>query len=226
MTMNRKKIVIATFVALALTSIYLIGGYILKDPDRLPVYNPIDLNPELVDSSLQRVGRNFKTGPFHVINHLGDTVTESTVKDRIRVVNFFFTTCPSICIDMTRELKKVQEAFKGEQKVTIMSHTVTPEIDSVPVLRQYAEINEIDPSIWWLVWAENSEIQRLARKVYFAVKDGSGSEDDHSFIHTENVILVDTKGRLRGFYDGTDPQEMQLLIKHIRILLKDDTPKY
>ncbi|GCD77559.1 SCO family protein [Thermaurantimonas aggregans] len=226
--MKKSKYILYGAIAVALITVYIFGGYIMQEPERLPVYNPIDINPELVDSGLQRVGRNFHTGPFKVINHLGDTVTEETVKNRIRVVNFFFTTCPSICIDMTRELRKVQEAFRGDQRIVILSHTVMPEVDSLPVLREYARMNEIDSSIWWLVRADQDEIQRLARKVYFVVKsrEHRGDDDDHSFIHTENVVLVDTKGRLRGFYDGTDPEDMQRLIRHIHILFKDDTPKY
>lgn len=227
-TMNTSKYFLYGSIIAALIVVYLIGGYLMKEPERLPVFNPADINPELVDSSLQRIGRNFHTGPFTVINHLGDTVTEETVKNRIRVVNFFFTTCPSICVDMTRELRKVQETFRGDTRIIILSHSVMPEVDSLPVLREYARINEVDSSIWWLVRADQEEIQRLARKVYFVVKSGdhSAEGDDHSFIHTENVVLVDTKGRLRGFYDGTDPEDIQRLIRHIQILLKDDTPKY
>ncbi|MFN3952472.1 MAG: SCO family protein [Thermaurantimonas sp.] len=224
--MNRRNLLIISLTAIALIAIYSIGGYIMQDPERLPVYNPADLNPELVDSSLRRVGRNFKTGAFNVVNHLGDTITEESVEGKIRVVNFFFTTCPSICIDMTRELKRVQEEFKGDSRLILMSHTVMPDVDSIPMLRHYAEINGIDPSIWWLVRADEGEIQRLARKVYFAVKDGYGEADDHGFIHTENVVLVDTRGRLRGFYDGTDAEDIQRLIRHIKILMSDDTPRY
>lgn len=224
--MNKRKILILVFIIIGLITVYIIGGIIMKDPERLPVYNPIDINPELVDSSLQRVGRNFTTGPFTVVNHLGDTITEKSIEGKIRVVNFFFTTCPSICIDMTREMHQVQNAFADNERVIILSHTVMPDIDSVPVLYRYAELHNINPSVWWLVRAEEPEIQRLARKVYFAVKAGDGADDDHGFIHTENVVLVDTRGRLRGFYDGTDPEDMQLLVRHINILLKDDTPRY
>lgn len=223
---KKTKFAIFSLTVVLLIAVYYIGGMLLKEPERLPVFNPADINPELVDSSLQRIGRNFTTGDFKAINHLGDTVTSETVSDKIKVVNFFFTTCPSICIDMTRELKSVQDAFKDNPRVIILSHTVTPEIDSVPILRQYAESHDIDSRIWWLLWADQSEIQRLARKVYFAVKAGEGHENDHGFIHTENVVLVDTKGRLRGFYDGTDPEDISLLIKHINILLKDETPRY
>ncbi|MFN4299593.1 MAG: SCO family protein [Thermaurantimonas sp.] len=226
--MKKSKYILYGLIAIALIAVYIFGGYIMQEPERLPVYNPVDINPELVDSSLLRIGRNFRTGPFTVINHLGDTVTEETVKNRIRIVNFFFTTCPSICIDMTRELRKVQEAFRGDERIVILSHTVMPEVDSLPVLQKYAHTNEIDPTNWWLVRADQAEIQRLARKVYFVVKSGEHSvnNDDHSFIHTENVVLVDKKGRLRGFYDGTDPEDMKRLIRHIHILQKDDTPKY
>ncbi|KFD39020.1 SCO family protein [Schleiferia thermophila] len=223
---KKAKITVVSLTSILLVIVYYIGGRILKEPERLPIYNPADINPELVDSSLRRIGRNFTTGDFTAVNHLGDTITSKTLAGKIRVVNFFFTTCPSICIDMTRELKSVQEAYKDNPHIIILSHTVTPAIDSVPVLRRYAELHGLDSRIWWLLWADEAEIQRLARKVYFAVKSGPSDDDDHGFIHTENVVLVDTKGRLRGFYDGTNPDDIALLNQHISILLRDETPRY
>jgi protein SCO1/2 len=142
------------------------------------------------------------------------------VKGRIVVADFFFTTCPTICPKMSVQMARVQEAFKDEDRLLLLSHSVTPELDSVPVLAEYAERHGADPARWRFLTGDRKQIYDLARKSYFAVLDeGDGGPDD--FVHTENFVLVDGKGRLRGFYDGTSPKDVDRLIADIPKLLAE-----
>lgn len=208
-----------------LLAIFVVGvaiAYQIQKPKpSLPIINPSMLNEALVADSLENIGRNHKISDFTLVDHHGVERTLADVEGQILVVDFFFTTCPSICIDMTKNLRKVQAAFADRDDVRILSHTVQPEYDSVPVLNEYAMLNGVDYDRWWMLTGEKKEIYRLARTSYFAVMEEGESWDEHSFIHTENIILVDQLGRLRGFYDGTDSTQMELLIEQLPILFEE-----
>lgn len=189
----------------------------LQPVKRLPIYQPNGVNVELVDSTLQHVKKYHRIADFSLINQNGDTVTQEHYADKIYVADFFFTTCPTICPIMTANLVDVQEALIDDDEVLLLSHTVTPEIDSVPQLKKYALEKGVIDSKWNLVTGSKKEIYELARKSYFAVQeDGDGGPFD--MIHTENFILVDKKRRIRGFYDGTKTEEMERLLSDIEIL--------
>ncbi len=114
----------------------------------------------------------------------------------------------------------LQEFFKNDTTILFLSHSVTPVIDSVSVLRAYADKKGVIDTKWHLVTGDKKHIYELARKSYFAVLDeGDGGEQD--FIHTEQFILVDKKRQIRGFYDGTDKEEVQRIQKDIQILKKE-----
>ena len=194
----------------------LIGYQILKPPPTLPILEPRDINPALIDADL-RHRESHKILPFTLINHLGDTVHLDDVAGKILVVDFFFTRCPTICPVMTENLTLVQEAISGREDVMILSHSVTPVADSVPVLARHAGRYQADPERWWFLTGEKTEVYRLARQSYFTCLDeGDGGLQD--FIHTENVALVDGRGRLRGFYDGTDQTAVNQLIQDLSLL--------
>lgn len=209
----------------ALLVVFVVGvaiAYQIQKPDRtLPILNPADLNPAIVADSIEHIGANHRISDFNLIDHEGVNRSLADVEGKVLVVDFFFTTCPSICKDMTRNLRTVQEAFAERTDLQILSHTVQPLYDTVPLLAQYAEDNGVDYNHWWLLTGDPYEINRLAFTSYFAVMEEGESWDEHSFIHTENIILVDQKGRLRGFYDGTDELAMKQLIEDIPLLLKD-----
>lgn len=191
--------------------------FALKPKKSLPIYNPSDVNPELVDTTVQFVRKNHTVSDFTFINQNGDTITQKNYEGKIYVADFFFTTCGSICPKMTTNLTEIQQAFKDNPKVMILSHTVFPEIDSVPVLKKYAEKNGIIDSKWNLVTGDKKTIYALARQSYLAVKLGNPDEL-YDMVHTENFVLVDDKRRIRGFYDGTNKEEMQRLIEDIQFL--------
>jgi protein SCO1/2 len=188
-----------------------------KDP--LPIYNPTDFNPELVDASLHNKIKNHKVDDFTLINQNGNVVTQENYKDKIYVVDFFFTRCPSICPIMTDNLVKVQNQFINDNKVMLLSLSVTPYIDSVSVLKKYAQDKGVKDNKWNITTGDKKHIYNLARKSYFAViEQGDGGLQD--FIHTPNFILVDTNKQIRGVYDGTDDEAVLKLIDDIEILTK------
>lgn len=197
---------------------------ILKPKRHLPIYNPSQLDRRLVDESIQRKGTGHRTLPFKLVNQYGDTITEKNVEDKIFVADFFFTTCPSICRDMAVEKRRLQDVFKDDDQIMILSHTVTPEMDSVPVMYEYAEMQGAIKGKWELLTGDKPQIYKLARQSYFAVMDEGGNGDESDFIHTENFVLVDPNKRIRGFYDGTSKEDVDLLIADIAILKEEFKP--
>ena len=210
---------VPTLIIMAFFSIIMIYAiYSLLTPEKkLPVYNPADVNPRLVDESLVHIRRNHKVLDFNLINQNGNTITQEDYKDKIYVADFFFTRCMTICPVMTNNIGKLQDVFINDDDVKFISHSVTPIMDSVPVLKQYAIDKGVIDSKWNITTGPKKHIYDLARKSYFAVLDeGDGGLQD--FIHTENFILVDKKRQIRGFYDGTDNEDIQRLIADIKLL--------
>ncbi|MBT8292267.1 MAG: SCO family protein [Eudoraea sp.] len=203
-------------IFLVLTSLLIFFSYWFRE-EQPAVYNPSDLNPALVDRSLQDMNANHKIGPFSLINQNGDTITEKNYEGKIYVADFFFTRCPTICPVMTNNMEKLQTEFLNDADVKLLSLSVTPEYDSVPVLYNYASKNGALDTKWNITTGSKRHIYELARKNYFAVVDqGDGGLQD--FIHTPNFVLVDKEKQIRGIYDGTKDQEITRLIKDIRIL--------
>ncbi|EID76392.1 SCO family protein [Imtechella halotolerans] len=189
----------------------------LKPEERLPVFQPAMVNFELVDSSMQHIKKYHTIADFQLVNQNGKIITQKEYENKIYIADFFFTTCPTICPVMTKNMVAIQEVIKNDPDVMLLSHTVTPDIDSVAQLKKYAMEKGVIDSKWNLVTGDKKEIYQLARKSYLAVKeDGDGGPFD--MIHTENFILVDKQKRIRGFYDGTDAEEMEKLIDDLRIL--------
>ena len=192
----------------------------LKPKKNLPIYNPSDVNPELVDTTVQYIANKHHIADFSFTNQNGKTITQKDYEGKIYVADFFFTTCKSICPKMTTNLVDVQKAFLHNPKVKLLSFSVMPDIDSVSVLKDYAELNGVVDSKWNLVTGDKKAIYTMARKSYLAVKQGKPDEQ-YDMVHTENFVLVDSKKQVRGFYDGTKKEEIQRLIEDINWLLKN-----
>jgi protein SCO1/2 len=175
------------------------------------------VNPELVDSTIQYISKYHTIADFSFTNQNGKTITQKDYEGKIYVADFFFTTCGSICPKMTTNLVEVQKAFINNPKVMLLSHTVFPEIDSVSVLKKYAIKNGVINSKWNLVTGDKKQIYAMARKSYLAVKLGK-PEELYDMVHTENFVLVDSKRRVRGFYDGTKKEDIERLIEDINFL--------
>ncbi len=214
---SKSTIVFIIFFSLIFIPIFI---FLIKPKTKLPVYNPADVNPILVDDAVRHISKDHRIANFSLLDQNGDTITQENFKDKIYVADFFFTRCQTICPVMTVNMGDLQEYFKNDKDIKFISHSVTPIIDSVSVLRAYADKKGINDKKWHITTGDKMHIYELARKSYFAVLDeGDGGEQD--FIHTEQFILVDKNRQIRGFYDGTDKEEMQRIIKDIEILKKE-----
>lgn len=201
--------------------VFLTIAYQLLNPKKkLPIMNPSDVNPELVDSTVQFISKYHTINDFSFINQNGKIITQKDYANKIYVADFFFTTCTTICPIMTSNMGDVQKAFLKNPKVMLLSHSVLPDQDSVAVLKKYAIEKGVIDTKWNLVTGNKKEIYYLARKSYLAVKTGKPSEM-YDMVHTENLILVDVKRRIRGFYDGTKKEEIKRLIGDINFLLTE-----
>ncbi|WP_299152504.1 SCO family protein [uncultured Christiangramia sp.] len=194
---------------------------LLKPEERLPVFQPDMVNAELVDTTVQFVRKYHKIADFKLVNQNGDTITEEFYDDKIYVADFFFTTCLTICPIMTDHMIEIQEKIKDDEDILLLSHTVFPVTDSVPVLKEYAVEKGVLDEKWNLVTGDKKQIYDLARKSYLATKS-TGDGGKYDMIHTENFVLVDKKKQIRGFYDGTQPEAIEDLMHDIEILKKED----
>ena len=213
------KLRVAIFLIIAGIAV-LVAYRMNLDSRTLKIYNPAEINPKLVDESKRSVFRNHRIADFNLTDQNGNEFTQENLEGKIYVTDFFFTTCPSICIDMSKHLMTVQDEFENDEEIVIVSHTVQPEVDSVPVLKEYAERHDAIENKWIFLTGDKRKIYDLARKSYFAVTtEGNGDETD--FIHTENFVLIDKEKRIRGFYDGTSEKDVQNLIDDIYVLKRE-----
>lgn len=189
----------------------------LQPKKTLPIYQPADFNPELVDAEISHVKKYHTVADFSLVNQNGDTITQQDYAGKIYIADFFFTTCPTICPTMTQNMAYLQSQILDDPEVLLLSHSVTPGIDSVPRLKAYALEKGVVDAKWNLVTGDKKQIYDLARRSYMAVKtDGDGGPFD--MIHTENFILVDQQRRIRGTYDGTNREDMDRLLEDLAIL--------
>lgn len=212
---NGSKILVAIIVLGILAAVYTI----IKKNSELPVLGPRDFNTELVDVSLQNNLAPHKVVDFELINQNGQIVTQEDYNGKIYVTDFFFTRCPSICPIMTTNMGQLQAVFRNTPEVMFLSISVTPEMDSVPILKEYALKNGVMDSKWNITTGNKKLIYDLARKSYFATA-GYGDGGLQDFIHTSNFVLVDQNKQIRGVYDGTKNEEIDKLIGAIKILAK------
>ena len=208
-------------LVMAVLSVIIISAiYIALAPEpKLRIYQPNDVAAELVDTTLQHVKKYHQIADFSLVNQLGDTITQKTFEGRIYVADFFFTTCATICPIMTEHMGQIQRKIKNDPDILLLSHTVTPEIDTVAQLKRYADKKGVIAGKWHLVTGDKKEIYDLARKSYLVAKDQPYSPYD--LVHTENFVLIDPQRRIRGFYDGTDPAAIESLLEDIAILKKE-----
>jgi|TARA_B100001059_G_scaffold126806_1_gene126772 protein SCO1/2 len=189
----------------------------LKLEKSLPVYSPSMVNFELVDSTLQHVKKFHRIADFKLKNQNNEWVTNKTFDKKIYVADFFFTTCPSICPIMTDNMSILQNFYKKDTLILLLSHSVTPKIDSVAQLKKYALEKGIIDKKWHLVTGPKKQIYDLARRSYLAAKN-NGDGGPYDMIHTENFILVDPDQRIRGFYDGTLEEDIEKIKTDIELL--------
>ena len=215
--LKRYGLLIVFFIVFSVVAISSFN-YVQTQEKKLPIYSPSMVSDELVEEELRYVKKYHRISDFSLLNQNGNNVTQEDYKNKIYVADFFFTTCPDICPIMTGNMLYLQENLK-DTNVMLASFSVTPKIDTVEVLKEYSTLKGIDDSRWNLMTGDKKQIYDLARKSYLvakAIPDGK----NHGMIHTENFVLVDRDKRIRGYYDGTNIEDMDKLLDDIQILIK------
>lgn len=210
MKVNKTAIFLLAFFIILSAVFIIITREDVKKPERLPV-----------------IGANngHHIQPFSFVNQEGDTITEEDVKGKIFVVEYFFTTCKGICPKMNENMSKVYQAFRGNEDVLILSHSVDPLKDTVGAMKAYSLRFDADPDQWMFLTGDKKELYDIARYSYLiSASDDTATVDIQSdFIHTDRFVLVDKDGYIRGkFYKGTDIGEVNQLIGDIKKLLKEE----
>ena len=188
----------------------------------IPYYNSPDFTPyflsnrEIIEEIISH-----KISDFSFINQNEKTISNKEIEGKIHVANFMFTSCTSICPDMTGNMKFIEEAFSNDPRIAILSYSVTPWIDTPDKLADYVEFNDIKTNNWHFLTGNKSEIYSLARESYFAEETIGFSKDSTDFLHTEYFVLVDKTKRIRGIYNGTLMLEAQQVVKDINALLEE-----
>ncbi|WP_010231061.1 SCO family protein [Gillisia marina] len=220
MKLSKSEILRRLVIVFASIAILIILTKVFYTSEKLPIINPEDIGEELAISNTTKHFKNHRIGDFTLVNQNGDIITQKDYKNKIYVVDFIFTKCLSICPIMTNNMGILQKEFLKDEDFKLLSIFVTPVADSVPVLKEYAVLNNVNPDKWNITTGDKKEIYNLAREEFFAVLDeGDGGLQD--FIHTSNFILIDKKGRIRGIYDGTNLSEINRLKEDIKILKRE-----
>ncbi len=219
---SKYKTFILIFFSLSIFILLMIY-YLLSPTKILPIYQPAEVNYKLVDSSLQHVKKYHKIGNFSLLNQSGKKITLDNYNDKIFIADFFFTKCPSICPIMTDNMLELQKKIIEDDSVMIISFSVDPKNDTVEQLNNYAEEKGIDQKKWNLLTGDKTKIYDLARKSFFVAE--LDNKDDNEIIHTENFVLVDPDKRIRGYYDGTNIDEVLKILDDIKTL-KNEYSKF
>jgi len=190
--------------------------------DALPYYEDATFLPHWLEPNSKETKTFHRISPFQLTNQEGETITEKSLNNKIYVADFFFASCPGICPQMTDNMKILQEAFLEDDEVMLISHSVTPERDSVAVLKNYAEAKDINSKKWYLLTGEQAQIYKLGRQDYFIEEDLGLEKEEDDFLHTENFVLIDKNKHLRGIYNGLKKNDINQIIADIKTLKKED----
>ena len=212
-----KKYLLTRFIMCGF-ALFLIASCNSSHHSALPYYNEASFTPIWLSPDSPELESIHKIPQFSLTNQDGKIISEQTFKNSIYITDFFFTTCPGICLDMTANMSIVQDSFLTDSTVLILSHSVTPVKDSVSVLQRYAKRHGVISDKWHLVTGSQSEIYHLGRKEYFVEEDLGYERDEDEFLHTENFVLIDKNRHIRGIYNGLNKTAIQQLIADVRIL--------
>lgn len=214
---------------LALGILFVVGvtiAYFMMQPKEkpLPVINPADVESEMVDPEILRKGNGHRIGNFSFLNQEGERITQAEVEGKVYVAEYFFTTCGTICPKMNDQMRRIQFEFANNDEVRLMSFTVDPEVDTVAQMKRYADDHGAKRGQWHFLTGSKEDLYHLARKSFFVLKPAEAQnlgDVGSDFIHTNNFVLVDRVGRIRGYYDGTSKKEVDKLMKDIGRLLEE-----
>ena len=189
--------------------------------ERLPFYQDATFRPHWISEDSDSLASFHQIFPFRLYNQSGDLITEKTFEDKIYVTDFFFTICPGICPKMTENMALLQAEYLADDEVLLLSHSVSPEHDTVAVLKEYADLKGIDQQTWHLATGERSHIYELGRKAYFVEENMGLTKGPDDFLHTENFVLVDKNRHIRGIYNGLNKTAIKQLIADIQTLKEE-----
>lgn len=215
-----KRILI--FLAIFIVSVVIAYQYLKPGPKKLPVINPVDVEEELVDDELLRIGYGHKIGEFEFLNQDGKTVTDEILDGNVTVVEYFFTTCQTICPKMTAQMERVHEKFKDNDNVKILSFTVNPEVDTVEQMKRYADKHNANSKQWNFLTGDKVTLYSAARRYFFLLKPAEArnlGDAGNDFIHTNNFVVIDGERRIRGYYDGTSVDEVDEMMEDIGLII-------
>jgi protein SCO1 len=191
-----------------------------KNPSRkLPYYDSSDFTPRW---EIPSNAAFHKIRAFNLIDQKGNAFTEKNIEGKICVADFFFTSCPGICPKMTNNMSILQKNFINDENILLLSHSVTPESDSVGVLSEYAIDKAVQYNKWKLLTGEKEEVYNLGRKYYFVEEDQGENRDTSVFLHTENFVLIDKNRMIRGIYNGLDDISIKNLMADVMVLKKEE----
>ena len=192
------------------------------NPRALPYYSGADRMPRWIEPGSAELGRVHRVEPFRLTDQGGRTVTEHDVEGKIYVASFFFTRCRQLCPVLGSGLGRVQAAFRDDANVLLLSHSVTPQADSVAELRRWAHAHGAHAGTWRLLTGDAEQIARLAERSYLVELSDTTGNTAGTLLHTETLVLVDAHRRVRGVYDGTLKYDVAQLIADIRTLQRED----
>lgn len=189
--------------------------------EALPFYNTAEFDAEWINESENNYKNIHTIDSFTLQNQSGNTITRDSLDGFIYVANFFFTSCPTICPKMTNNLKSLADRFANDKQIKLVSFSVMPWVDSVQKLKKYAEANTINPAKWYLLTGDKESIYHLARTSFFAEKGLGLQKNSDEFLHTESMLLIDKKGRIRGIYNATQKPDIERVTDDINVLLHE-----
>ena len=201
--------------------VFLLFSFISCDSkeNKLPILGERDWQKKTVDGK-EIVDTIYNTiPPFSFVNQAGDTVSENIVKGKIYISDFFFTTCPTICPVMKRQMLKVYEAYKGNAEVMILSHTIDPEHDTPQVLNKFAKDLGVTGTQWEFLTGPKEKIYEIGKNYMVVAREDKTAEG--GFLHSGAFILTDKEKHVRGIYDGTTEDGTKKLIADIQVLLDE-----
>ncbi|WP_405246370.1 SCO family protein [Cellulophaga sp. Asnod2-G02] len=189
--------------------------------ESLPFYKEASFTPHWITPNTPEEKAFHKIPDFKLVNQLGDTLTQQNFDNKIYITDFFFTSCPGICPQMTNSMVALQEKFKNDPNILFLSHSVTPTIDTVEELAKYAKRFGVITNKWHLVTGDKTEIYNLGRNEYFVENDLGIPKDINDFLHSENFLLIDKNKHIRGIYNGLNRASMAQLVVDVQALEKE-----
>lgn len=214
--MNRSSIILV----LLLSGIVACNN--VTDKRKLNIYGNPQIVEKTVDGKIVYDTVDHTVGYFRLFNQDSTVITPKDLEGKVYVADFFFTSCISICPEMSKQMLRVHDQFKDRDSLQLVSFSIDPNYDTVAVLKNYSERLGVTSDKWHFLTGDEDEIYSLAFNSYLTERPADDPEDENNILHSGAFILIDTKKRIRGVYDGTVPDQVDILMKDINNLLNEE----